>query len=245
MTTETAINAQHMASRACILGLLLAGLCLLGCASSEGPVIAAVSSPPPPSFAPYEGPQRRVQVVEISVRKSDLEHYPELADKRVGFGMSKLLVESLFDSGRFKLLEEKAEILRRLVEQWELKEGGILVGDPVGDLPELEAPEFLVYAELFDFVACSPSERLIGTTRHKSCVTSVGVQVRVNNARTGEYIPGSTDPLMPEGQYIHNVDMSLFGKEQQFDQSAVGKATARAIQVALVEALGRFDKAGW
>lgn len=98
----------------------------------------------------------------------------------------------------------------------------------------------------FDFAACSPVERLGLTSKQLTCITSVGVQVRIANTATGEYIPGSTDPLSPEGKYVHTVNLSLFGDSRSaFDQSAVGKATLKATQYAVLKAIQRFNRAGW
>jgi curli biogenesis system outer membrane secretion channel CsgG len=235
-----------------MLGLALwlaAAVALLGgCATSvgphgKGPEVAAESGP---AFPPYRGPKRKIQVVQINIPLDDIKRYPELAEKRVGFGLSHILVETLFDTGRFTFLEDKEQILRRLVELWELSEDGILIKNPVAPETALQAPEFLLYAEVFDFAPCSPVERIGLTGKSLSCVTSVGVQVRIANTASGEYIPGSTDPLSDEGKYVHAVDLPLFGDSRlAFDQSGVGKATLKATQYAVLKALQRFDRAGW
>lgn len=223
--------------------------CLLaGCATSVGPHGPGPSEPLEEviSFPPSTGPKRKVQVVQINIPTDDTRRYPELAEKRVGFGLSNILVETLFDTGRFTFLEEKEQILKRLVELWELTEDGILVKDPAAQGTELQSPEFLVYAEVFDFVACSPAERLGLTDKRLTCVTSVEVQVRIGNTATGEYIPGSSDPHSLQGKYAHTVQLSLFGNDRlAFDQSAVGKATLKATRYAVLKALQRFEKAGW
>jgi curli biogenesis system outer membrane secretion channel CsgG len=229
------------------------GFGLGGCATSDGPVPASSTSHVSEAttdtritFPPCTGPQRKIQVVQIRIPAEDLNNYPELAEKRVGFGLSNLLVESLFETGRFALLEEKADLLRRLVEQWELTEDGILVKDPKATETALQAADFLLYAQVFDFVACSPSERIGVAQKKQSCVTSVGAQVRIVSTATGEYIPGSTDPMSSEGKYIHTVTHSLFSSPQEpYDQSAVGKASWKAVRYALLQALQRFDREGW
>ena len=161
--------------------------------------------------------------------------------------MSSILVETLFDTGRFTFLEEKDEILQRLVEQWELTEDGILVKDETAPETALQAPDFLLYAEVFDFAACSPIEQLRVAYKQLSCVTSVGVQVRFANTATGEFIPGSTDPLSSQGKFVHTVQVPTFAAASgtPFDQSAVGKATVKALRYALQQALLRFDRARW
>jgi curli biogenesis system outer membrane secretion channel CsgG len=221
--------------------LMVLGLLGGGCASSVGPY--SVTQPISPEvesikFPAYRGPQRKIQVVQINIPADDIKRYPELGEKRVGFGLSNILVETLFDTGRFAFLEDKEQILRRLVELWEMTEDGILVKNPATPDTGLHAPDFLVYAEVFDFVACSPVESIGRVNKQLSCVTSVGVQVRIANTATGEYIPGSA-----EGQYVHTVRLSLFGDSRlAFDQSAVGKATLKATQYAVLKALERFDR---
>jgi curli biogenesis system outer membrane secretion channel CsgG len=230
------------------LALTLISFMLWGCATTVGPHGSGPSTSEEErvSFPPYQGPKRRIQVVQISIPADDVKRYPELAEKRVGFGLSSILVETLFDTGRFTFLEEKAPLLKRLVELWELTTDGILVQNPAAQETALQAPEFLVYAEVFDFVACSPLEKLGATQKNLTCVTSVGVQVRIANTATGEYIPGSTDPLSPQGKYIHTVQVPLFaGAGMPFDQSAVGKATLKAMHYAVLQVLQRFDRVAW
>jgi curli biogenesis system outer membrane secretion channel CsgG len=227
------------------------GVCLLGwgCAASVGPhgsVPQPAAAVEPVRFPPYRGPRQKIHVVQINIPADDIKRYPELGEKRVGFGLSNILVETLFDTGRFTFLEDKEQILKRLVELWELTEDGLLVKNPVAPETALQAPDLLVYAQVFDFVACSPVESIGLTSKTLTCVTSVGVQVRIANTATGEYIPGSTDPLSPEGKYVHTVNLPLFGDSRlSFDQSAVGKATFKATQYAVLKALQRFDRAGW
>ena len=96
---------------------------LLGCAAGVGPHGEVQSGGPDEvsiSFPPYNGPKRRVQVIEIKIPAEDIRRYPELAEKRVGFGLSNILVETLYDTNRFTFLEEKEQVLKRLVELWEL-----------------------------------------------------------------------------------------------------------------------------
>jgi hypothetical protein len=98
-----------------------------------------------------------------------------------------------------------------------------------------------VYAQIFDFVAWSVVERIGLIAKQLSRATDVGVQRRIANTATGGYIPGSA-----EGQYVHAVNLSVFGDTRlPFDQSAVGKATTKATQYAVLKALERFDRAGW
>src|SRR5215472_12270655 len=117
---------------------ILAGW-LVECAASVGPHGEVPPGGPDEvsvSFPPYNGPKRRVQVVQIRIPAEDLKGYPELAEKRVGFGLSNILLETLYDTNRFTFLEEKEQVLKRLVDLWELTADGILVKNRT--MPETE-----------------------------------------------------------------------------------------------------------
>ena len=136
-------------------------------------------------------------------------------------------------------------VAKSITELWELTQDGILVKNPTAPETALQAPDFLVYAEIFDFAPCSPVEKIGFLAKSLSCVTSVGVQVRIGNTATGEYVPGTSDPLSPEGKYVHTVNAPLFGDARlAFDQSAIGKATLKATRYAVLKALQRFQRAG-
>ena len=232
-----------------LIWLILCSCIFTACAVSHGPDDTSLSAPLGDEgvrFPPLTGPKRKIQVVQIAIPAEEIKRYPELSEKRVGFGLSHILVETLFDTQRFVFLEDKEQILKRLVELWELTEDGILVKDPVARDTALQAPEFLVYAEIFDFVPCSPIEHIGGLSKRLTCVTSVGVQVRIGNTATGEYIPGSSNPASPEGKAVHTSTLSLFGDARlAFDQSAVGRATQKAMRYAVAKALQRFEQTGW
>lgn len=234
------------------LGVLIGlGSVLGGCATMQPPHGTGMQPPRSPGcqdveesrLPPYQGKENpwKIHVVQIHIPKEDIEHYKELAEKRVGFGLSNILVETLVDTNRFVFLEEKAQILKRLVELWEVTTDGIFVRPAT---PALQTPDFLVYAEIFDFVACSPVDIITPLHKRLTCLTSVGVQVRIANTLTGEYVPGSTSP--PWGVYCHTVHLPLFGPPAlAFDQSAVGQATLKATRSAVLQALQRFDKKEW
>lgn len=238
---------RKMAVPWCLAWLLVLGVVLGGCRGETfGPLGVpqtcdeAQESP----IDPYQGPTRwPLQVVEIGIPPEDLQRYPELATKQVGFGLSALLLEVLLQTERFDLLEGKPAILEQIVEQWKMSKNRILVQMP---RPNLQAAAFLVYAEIFNFVACSPSEQISLLQKRLTCVTSVGVQVRLVKTMSRELLLGSTDSLKPEGMYCHTVRLPLFGSSDvTFDQSAVGKATYKAMRYAMRQLLQRFDEKGW
>lgn len=74
-------------------------------------------------------------------------------------------------------LEEKPDILGRLIQQRLVTEDAIFYKATIGE--GLLAPAFLAYAKIFDFVACPRTEEVRGLHRQLTCTTKVRVQVLI------------------------------------------------------------------
>ena len=193
-------------------------------------------------LVPHKGPPRKIQIRAVHIPATDLNRYPELTAPRVGFGLSRILVNVLSDTGRFDLLEAQ-QVVQQLGQRWRQTEAGIDVYNDAATT--LARPEFLISLKVFDIDVCEPEKRNILGRQRSTCNTRVGVQVRIENT-SGQFIPGSTHPLSPQGRYRHIIHVSRFGDSQTtFGQSAVGKATTKAVRYAVLQALERFDHQGW
>jgi len=187
-------------------------------------------------FPDYQGPKQRIQVVRLGIPDAIVKKYPELADKRVGWGLSQRIIESFYDTGRFEYLEEKGAILRRMTDQWKLSQSGLVVEEEAVAVGALRTPQYLVYAEVYDF-AVSYSEVLVGIALEKKNTTVIGVQIRMVNASTGEYIPASG-----AGEASSTAVGVWANPQLPFDQSTVGMASQKAVNVAVRNLLKRMDK---
>ena len=67
----------------------------------------------------YDGEPEGIQLIQISINENILNAYPELRDKRVGFGMTNRIIEVLEEAGRFYFVEEKDEVINKMVKEWE------------------------------------------------------------------------------------------------------------------------------
>ena len=54
----------------------------------------------------------------FSINENILNAYPELRDKRVGFGMTNRIIEVLEEAGRFYFVEEKDEVINKMVKEF-------------------------------------------------------------------------------------------------------------------------------
>ena len=74
----------------------------------------------------YDGEPEGIQMINIKIPQEMINMYPELREKRVGFGMSNRIIEALEEAGRFYFVEEKDEIIAKMVKEWERSVSGML-----------------------------------------------------------------------------------------------------------------------
>ena len=185
----------------------------------------------------YDGEPEGVQLIQISISEDILNAYPELRDKRVGFGMTNRIIEVLEEAGRFYFVEEKDEVINKMVKEWERSVSGLLEEEL--NVGKFATTKWFAYAEVYDFAVSNQEE----IKRRKAKITNttmVGIQVRLVNVENGKYITGSglgTSAKEGEG-VLKNLDMS-------FDQSTVSFATTGAVITAVANVLRRLEKRGW
>ncbi|MBN1129848.1 MAG: hypothetical protein JXA71_12725 [Chitinispirillaceae bacterium] len=193
----------------------------------------AVQDEPYPA---YSGEKKRVQIIRFGVPAEITAQYPELAEKRVGWGLYNTVIEELDASGRFTFVEEKAAIRERIMEQWALSQSGIVVEEQqIDESSGLSLPQYLVYAELFDF-SVRTGETIVGVAMRKENVTQIGVQIRIVDVATGEYVPSSGT-----GEATTAATSVWIMADQPFDQSTVGLASKRAVHAAVLAMVKKME----
>lgn len=188
-------------------------------------------------FPKYEGPRSRVQVIRFGIPEEIAQKYSELGDKRVGWGLCHRIVDAFYETGRFEYLEDKEAILKRMVDQWKLSTSGIYAEETVVPVGHLKAPQYLIYAEVFDF-GVGRKEQIVGLDKVATYTTRIGVQIRMLDVETGEYIPGSG---MGESATVDARGIWSMTRED-FDQTTVGEASRRAVNAAVLQLLQRLPK---
>jgi len=73
----------------------------------------------------YNGKPIPIQLLNIGVTPELYESFPELKDRRVGLGLTNIVVEYLEFTDRFIFTEDKTEIKNRMVKQFQASQGGI------------------------------------------------------------------------------------------------------------------------
>lgn len=173
-----------------LLVFALPGLVLAGCASTqvvEKPLELPKAAPPP--LAQYTGPKTVAAVLPLGLSAKAAAAYPHLLTKDVGLGIHNRVVEALFDTNRFRFVEEKPEIVKDVLDRQWLSSSGMVDQATAVQMGKLLGARKVIYGEVYDFAQGGEKVGLGGVA--KDFNTRMGVQVRCVDVETLEYVPGS------------------------------------------------------
>ena len=91
-----------------------------------------------------------VQILKIGISSDLYEMYPELKDKRVGLGVTNIVLEYLEYTGRFVFTEDKLEIKERMINQFKASDKGFTENKMDGR-GKIKLAKYFVYIEVYDF----------------------------------------------------------------------------------------------
>jgi hypothetical protein len=223
-------------------GLLFVGTMATSCKSSIGvqQYQADFEKAEPLNTIPvYTGERKVVQLSKLNVNKDLWDMFPELRDKRVGLGVSNRIVENFEVTGRFSYAEEKEAIVSQMLDAWETELEGMSNGKTKLSMEGVAVPKYIVYAEIYDF-SVSYGENYNKGKIEKTNTTIMGVQIRMVNVDNSQYIVASGQGTATQ------VGEGMFKNPQMgFDNSTVGIATQRALEVATMNLVKRMEAYGW
>jgi curli biogenesis system outer membrane secretion channel CsgG len=188
------------------------------------------------AYPAYSGEKKRVQIIRFGVPQEIAKQYPELAEKRIGWGLYNAVIDEFAESKRFEFVEEKDSIRMKIMQNWALSQSGIAAEEQkIDEKSGLSLPQYLVYAEVFDF-SVSTSEKITGVAMEKVNTTQIGIQLRLVDVSNGQYTPSSGT-----GEASTTAKTVWLLADQQFDQSTVGLATGRAAHVAVLSLVKKIQ----
>ena len=197
--------------------------------ASSGCAVQAQETPAAPS--PQAADDRiPIAVLPLGLTEATSQRYPQLAERNVGLGVHNMLVDRLYDTGRFRFVEEKPEVMEDLLDRQWMSSTGAVSAETAVHHARLTGARYVLYGEIYDFGL----RRLGGSAAE----TRISVQVRLVDVETSEYVPASgTAELRREGEVI--------GVESEiaFARSTVGLATGEALTDAVKTLMNRFELA--
>jgi curli biogenesis system outer membrane secretion channel CsgG len=192
------------------------------------------------SLMDYEGPKIPIQLLSLGISEELYASYPELKDKRVGLGVTNIVVEYLEETNRFTFTEDKAEIKNRMVKQFQASQSGI-TQDKLDGRGKIRLAHYFVYIEVYDFSVSEDESISMKDGVKQTVVTRLGLQVKFVNAETGEYFTGSG---LGEAKTTREATMMNDGNfaEIKFNQSTIGTTTKKALETASSKIIVRMIK---
>ena len=192
------------------------------------------------SLMDYEGTKVPIQLLSLGINEDVYAAYPELKDKRVGLGVTNIVVEFLEETNRFTFTEEKAEIKNRMVKQFQASQAGISENKLDGR-GKIKLAQYFVYIECYDFSVSEDESISLKDGSKQTVVTRMGLQVKFVNAETGEYFTGSG---LGEAKTTREATLMNDGNfaEIKFNQSTIGTTTKKALENATSKIIVRMIK---
>ena len=190
------------------------------------------------SLMDYDGPKIPIQLLNIGINDEVFAMYPELKDKRVGLGVTNIVVEYLEETNRFTFTEDKTEIKNRMVKQFQASQSGF-TENKLDGRGKIKLAKYFVYIEVYDFSVSEDETINMKDGVKNKVVTRLGLQVKFVDAETGEYFTGSG---LGEAKTVRELTLmndDNFG-EIKFNQSTIGTSTKKALEDASAKIVTRM-----
>lgn len=192
------------------------------------------------SLMDYNGPTIPIQLLNIGINEEVYAIYPELKDKRVGLGVTNIIVEYLEETGRFTFTEDKTEIKNRMVKQFQASASGFTENKLDGK-GKIVLARYFVYIEVYDFSVSVDEELKLKDGVKETMVTRLGLQAKFVDAETGEYFTASG---LGEAKTVRELTLMNDDNlsEIKFNQSTIGITTKKALETAASRIVLRMIK---
>jgi curli biogenesis system outer membrane secretion channel CsgG len=180
-----------------------------------------------------------IQILKIGINEELYEMYPELKDKRVGLGVSNIVLEYLESTNRFKFTEDKEEIKQKMIAQHIASAKGISE-NKIEVKGNVILAKYFVYIEVYDF-SIGEDEEVSTSGAEIRQKTILGLQVRFVDAQSGEIITGSGSG---EAVTVKKANLLDGLDDIKFNQSTIGISTKKSLETASSRVVSKMIKKG-
>jgi hypothetical protein len=194
------------------------------------------------AYLDYDGPKKNIQLLKCGINDETYEAYPELKEKRVGLGVTNIVLEYLDNLNRFEFTEDKTEIKNRMVKQFQASQSGISENKLDGR-GKIKLAHYFVEIEVYDYSVSEDESISLKDGIKDNLVTRLGLQVRFTNAETGAIIAASgLGEAKTTRELTLVADASL--DPIKFNQSTISTSTKKALDIACANVLDKMIKKG-
>ena len=194
------------------------------------------------AYLDYDGPKKNIQLLKCGINDETYEAYPELKEKRVGLGVTNIVLEYLDNLNRFEFTEDKTEIKNRMVKQFQASQSGISENKLDGR-GKIKLAHYFVEIEVYDYSVSEDESISLKDGIKDNLVTRLGLQVRFTNAETGAIIAASglgEAKTTRELTLVSDASMDPI----KFNQSTISTSTKKALDIACANILDKMIKKG-
>jgi curli biogenesis system outer membrane secretion channel CsgG len=182
-----------------------------------------------------------IQLLKIGFNDELYEMYPELKQKRVGLGVTNIVIEFLEYTGRFTFTEEREEIKQRMIAQDKASDKGIS-SNKIEVKGNVVLAKYFVYIEVYDFSVSEDDVVKLNGVSTITQTTQLGLQIKFVNAETGEVIVGSG---LGEASTVKTESiLGDISDDVKFNQSTIGTSTKKALETAASRIITRLIAKG-
>jgi hypothetical protein len=181
-----------------------------------------------------------IQILKIGINEELFEMYPELKDKRVGLGVTNIVLEYLEMTNRFEFTEDKLEIKERMINQFKASSKGF-TENKIDGKGKIKLARYFVYIEVYDFSVSEDEVVKINGSATATQTTRLGLQIRFVDAESGEVITGSglgEASTVKQSSILSDVD------DIKFNQSTIGTTTKKSLETASSRVVTKLIKKG-
>jgi hypothetical protein len=181
-----------------------------------------------------------IQILKIGINEELFEMYPELKDKRVGLGVTNIVLEYLEMTNRFEFTEDKLEIKERMINQFKASSKGF-TENKIDGKGKIKLAKYFVYIEVYDFSVSEDEVVKVNGSATATQTTRLGLQVRFVDAESGEVITGSglgEASTVKQSSILSDVD------DIKFNQSTIGITTKKSLETASSRVVTKLIKKG-
>jgi hypothetical protein len=193
------------------------------------------------SLPPYTDTiQIPIQILKIGITQELYDMYPELKDKRVGLGLTNIVLEYLEYTNRFVFTEDKLEIKEKMIAQFKASDKGFTENKMDGR-GKIKLAKYFVYIEVYDFSVSEDEVIKAKGSAQATQTTRLGLQIKFVDAETGEIIMGSG---LGEASTVKMSSILSDVDDIKFNQSTIGISTKKSLEYASAHIVEKLIKKG-
>ena len=181
-----------------------------------------------------------IQLLKIGITEELYAMYPELKDKRVGLGLTNIVIEYLEMTNRFVFTEDKLEIKERMIQQFKASDKGF-TENKIDGRGKIKLARYFVYIEIYDFSVSEDEVVKANGNAKATQTTRLGLQIKFVDAQSGEILTGSG---LGEAVTVKTSSILSDVDEIKFNQSTIGISTKKALETASSRIVSRMIKKG-